>query len=174
VRLIAGDSYQASAGRATQLLFAAIAVGYINAVLSQALIASHQQRYLVVASPLALAFNIALNLALVPSRGAEGAGIALVCTELVSAFAAGLWLRRVAPYPTPLRFAVRLLPAVALTIAALWLARDEHLIVRIALLGIAYAVGVLVAGAVRVDELKAMLGRNREIRTTTPLEEADL
>jgi O-antigen/teichoic acid export membrane protein len=174
VQLIAAESYTASAGRATQLLFVAIALGYMNAVLSQALIAAHQQRYLIFASPIALAFNVTLNLVLVPSLGAEGAGIALVCTEACSALAAGAWLFRVTRFPSPMRFAARLLPPVVVSVAALWAARDEPLILRIMVLGIVYAVSVLVAGAVRINDLRALLGRNREIRAVTPVEEVDL
>jgi O-antigen/teichoic acid export membrane protein len=169
VELIAAESYTASAGRATQLVFAATAVGYINLVLSYALIAAHKQRFLVIASPLALVFNIALNLALVPSLGAEGAGIALVCTELCAALAAGIWLYRTTRYPTPLRFVARLLLPVALSVAAVWAARHEPVLLRILVLGVVYAVSVLVAGPVRVHEVKTLLGRNPEIRAVTPV-----
>jgi O-antigen/teichoic acid export membrane protein len=170
VELIASDSYTASAGRATQLLFAAVAVGYINVVLSYSLIAAHKQRYLVIASPLMLVLNIALNLALVPSLGAEGSGIALVCTELCGALAAGTWLYRSTRYPTPLRFLARLLLPVALSVAALWAARHEPVLLQILVLGIVYAMSVLVAGPVRVNELKALLGRNPETRAVTQVE----
>jgi O-antigen/teichoic acid export membrane protein len=118
--------------------------------------------------------NISLNLALAPSRGAEGAGIALICTEVASAVAAGIWLRRVARYTTPLRFAARLLLPVVLTIAALWAARNEPLWVRILLLGCVYAAGVLVAGPVRLDELRELLGRDRKIPAAAAVEEGDV
>jgi O-antigen/teichoic acid export membrane protein len=174
VQLIASESYTASAGRATQLLSGAIAAGYINLVLSQALIAAHKQRYLVFASPLALVFNIALNLVLVPPLGAEGAGIALICTEVCSMLAAGAWLYRATRYPIPLGFLVRLLPPVALTVAALWVTRQAPVLLRITVPGIVYATSVLVAGPVRLNEMKVLLGRRRKIRTVTRVEEADL
>jgi len=174
VQLIAAESYTDSAGRATQLLFVAVAIGYINVILSQALISSHEQRYLLVASPLALVFNIALNLALVPPLGAEGAGIALVCTEACSALAAGTWLWRVSRNPAPWRFVAQLLPAVAFSFAALWATQDAHVLIRIAVLGIVYAGSVLVAGPVRVGDVKALLGRNRELRAVPPAEEPEV
>jgi O-antigen/teichoic acid export membrane protein len=167
VELIASESYTDSAGRATQLVFAATAVGYINVVLSYALIAAHKQRYLVIASPIALVFNIVLNLALVPSHGAEGAGIALVCTEICAALAAGIWLYRATRYPIPLRFVARLLLPVALSVAALWALQHEPVLLRILVLGAVYAVSVLVAGPVRVSEVKALMGRNPEIQAAT-------
>jgi O-antigen/teichoic acid export membrane protein len=174
VQLIASDSYTASAGRATQLLSVAIAAGYINLLLSQALVAAHKQRYLVIASPLALVFNIALNLVLVPPLGAEGAGIALVCTEVCSLLAAGAWLYRATRYPIPLGFLARLLPAVALTIAALWGTRHAPVLLRFTVPAIVYAASVFVVGPVRIDEVKALLGRRPKIPTVTPVERADV
>ena len=109
-----------------------------------------------------------------PRHGAEGAGIALVITEAVSVAAAGTWLYHVTRYPTPLWFAIRLLPPVALTITALWFARSEPVILRLALLVVVYAASVLIVGPVRMQELRALLGRNRKGRSFTPVEEADV
>ena len=100
--------------------------------------------------------NVALNLILVPSMGAEGAGIALVLSELLSLVVVGLWLRRITRYDIPWGFAARLLLPIALTAAVLWLARDQQVLARMLLLG-----GL--AGAVTCDA-----GRGQRLRLPAP------
>jgi O-antigen/teichoic acid export membrane protein len=129
-------------------------------VLSYLLIAAHQQRYLVIASPTVLVFNVTLNLLLIPSHGAEGAAVALVCSEALGAIAAATWLHRITSYPLPMRFAIQLLPAVALTVAACWVVRHQPVLVQMPTLGIVYAVSVLVFGPVRLRELRMLIGRD--------------
>jgi O-antigen/teichoic acid export membrane protein len=162
LQLIAPDEFAPSAATVMQLLFVAIAVGFINTLMSQVLIAAHQQRYLVVASPTALVVNIALNLVLIPPHGAIGAGVALVSTEVASAIAAGLWLRFVTGCPIPVRFAVRLLLPVAVTAAILLVAEDAPLLVRLVVLGVGYPGSVLLTGLVKPRELKSLLAHARD------------
>jgi O-antigen/teichoic acid export membrane protein len=162
LQLIAPDEFAPSAATVMQLLFVAIAVGFINTLMSQVLIAAHQQRYLVVASPTALVVNIALNLVLIPPHGAIGAGVALVSTEVVSAIAAGFWLRFVTGCPIPVRFAMRLLLPVAVTAALLLVAEDAPLLVRLVVLGVGYPGSVLLTGLVKPRELKSLLAHERD------------
>jgi O-antigen/teichoic acid export membrane protein len=161
LQVIAPDEFAPSAATVVQLLFVAVAVGFINTLLSQVLIAAHQQRYLVVASTTALVFNIALNLTLIPAHGAIGAGVALVSTEVVSVIAAGIWLRSVTGCPIPLRFAMRLSLPVAVTTAMLLLTGDASLLVRVAVLSVAYPASAFMAGLVKPRELKLLLTRER-------------
>lgn len=158
VTLIASDQFTSSAGRVLQLLCVATAFLYLNFVFSQAIIAAHQQNFLLYSIIAALIVNVALNLILVPSMGAEGAGIALVLSELLSLVVVGGWLRRITRYDIPWGFAVRLLLPIALTAAVLWLARDQQVLARMLLLGIVYPVSVIFIGPVHWNEVKSLLG----------------
>jgi O-antigen/teichoic acid export membrane protein len=158
VTLIASSSFTGSAGRAIQLLSAATAVLYLNIVLAQAMIAAHRQRFLFYLVVIALVANVAMNVILVPSRGAEGAGIALLSSELLSLLLAAGSLRRVTRYRLPWNFAGRLLVPVALTVGVLWIARDQPVLVRLLLLGIVYPASVLLTGPVSLDDLKLLWG----------------
>jgi O-antigen/teichoic acid export membrane protein len=161
LRLIAPDEFAPSAATVIQLLFAAIAVGYINTLLSQALIAAHQQRYLLVASPTALVFNIALNLILIPAHGAVGAAVALASTEVVSAIAGGIWLRSVTGGPIPARFMMRLLLPITVTIATLLVAGNAPLLVQLVVLSVTYPASVFLTGLVKPREVKSLLRSKR-------------
>ena len=88
--------------------------------------------------------------------------------------AAEAWLYRATRYPIPLGFLARLLPAVALTIAALWGTRHAPVLLRFTVPAIVYAASVFVVGPVRIDEVKALLGRAPKIRTVTPVDRADV
>jgi O-antigen/teichoic acid export membrane protein len=159
LELIASDEFAPNSATVIQLLFVAIAVGYLNTMLSQALIAAHQQRYLVVASPIVLALNVTLNLVLIPPHGAVGAGVALVCTEVVGAFAAGIWLRSATGCPIPVRFATRLLLPVAITSAVMLVAAPGSFVVQVVVFGFAYPTSVFLTGVVKPREVKSLLAQ---------------
>jgi O-antigen/teichoic acid export membrane protein len=125
-RLVAGDDFEAAATPLRLLLCASIPA-WISGLLGYALIAAGRQVSVLRLSLAALAINIALNLALVPSYGPDAAAaVALGCEAFL---VAGGWLlvRRhlgVAPH---LALLWRALPAAAVMAAVLWWQRDLSL-----------------------------------------------
>jgi O-antigen/teichoic acid export membrane protein len=121
VRLAAGDAF-ADAATPLRLLLCAAGAAWVSGLLGYALIADHRQREVLLLSLAALAANLALNLALVPSYGPDAAAaIALGCE---AAILAGGWVlvRRHLGISPRMRLLWRaLLAAAAMTALLLWL-----------------------------------------------------
>jgi len=83
VLLLGGPSY-AGAAPALALLALALALSYVNGVFGNALMAMGHGRALLRLSAGPLAINLALNLALIPPLGIDGAAVAVVFSELVA------------------------------------------------------------------------------------------
>ena len=79
---VLGREYQPAVGL-LQLLIVAIVFAALNGVIAVNLIATGRERILARLTPLGLAANVALNVALVPVIGATGAAVATILTELV-------------------------------------------------------------------------------------------
>ncbi|HSV64504.1 MAG TPA: flippase [Mycobacteriales bacterium] len=159
VRLLASDAFAGMAAVPLALFFVAAALTFLTSVLSQALFAAHEQRFLLVVNIVNLALNIALNMVLIPHLGAVGSGIALIASELSGLAVASWRLSRVSDYRTPGAFLVRLLPAAGLGVLVLVLGRGLPVLVLIPLTGIVYVVGCALLGPVGPSTLRALLGR---------------
>lgn len=148
VDVLTADDFVERAGPVLQLFFVAAAVGFLAPLLSDALIAAHQQRFLTVLSTVNLAGNVGLNLLLIPVWGARGCAVALIASETAGMAVAQWRLRRGGVTPLPLSYPLRLVPGVALALVAMWATWSLPLVVPVAVAAVAYPVGLLATGAV--------------------------
>lgn len=144
-------------GPTLALLFIAVALRFVTATLGQGLFACHQQQYFFRLFLVTLAINITLNLSLAGRYGAVGAGIALVCTELVGLVAASLRLRDQCGYRTPVLFLVRLLVPTAVTAAVVLLLSGNNAIFILVTAAAAYLAVNLAVGPVNRSMLTSVL-----------------
>jgi O-antigen/teichoic acid export membrane protein len=140
-----------------QVLLVAGALSWVNGVFGYALIAKERQASALWLNAAGLAFNVGLNLALVPAYGIVAAAIVTAASEVLILLGSYLLMRRnfdFFPRPGTLPAAV----AAAATMAGiLWLVRDGPLAVLLPL-GVGLYVGLLYAIS---PESRAALGRLR-------------
>jgi O-antigen/teichoic acid export membrane protein len=144
---IGGDAFAGSAAP-LRILLCAAALGCVGGLLGNALIARGMQVRALWLNLAALAVNVALNVALVPSQGILAAAwIALGCE--LGLLAGSIWLVRrafgFAPSPAALG---RIVPAAAVMAAVLWPLRTQPVVLTVplgavVLLGAARALGAL-------------------------------
>jgi len=93
IDLLYGSAYVAS-GPVLAILVALPLFGYYNMAVGQTLGASRHQRSVMVVSLMTAGINIGLNLLLIPRLGITGAAITVVASELATAAAFSILLRR--------------------------------------------------------------------------------
>ena len=125
VVLLAGEAY-ASAATSLRLLAAAVLVSALAGFMGQALLARGAERQVAAIETGALSASLALLLGLVPVAGAEGAGWALLATELLR----GATLVLLAVRQAPLRRLADHLPAAL--VAALAVTACTSVVVQLA------------------------------------------
>lgn len=132
VRAIGGDEFAGAANPLRLLLFA-VALAFVSGLFGHALIAGGRQGSALRLGLAALAFNLVLNLALVPSYGIDAAAAVAIASELLLV-TGGLVLVRRELGLTP-RFGLlwRVLVAAAAMAGVLALLADRPLLVLIAL-----------------------------------------
>lgn len=159
VELISGAEYVALAGPVLQLFFVGMAIGFLTPLLSHSLFAAGRQKFLLNFAFVTLGLNVALNLVLVPLLGAVGVGIALIASELLGIGTATYVLyREGVRLPDPIDV-VRILPALSLGLAMLYILRDAHVLVSGLVVGVLYVAAVLATGALPATLVNSMLGR---------------
>lgn len=155
---LAGSSEFVAHGTPTlALLLIAVALTFVNAVLSQALFAAHDQVFLFRFNALNLAVNIMLNIVLAPHYGAVGAAAALVVAEVVGLVVATWRLHTIAPYRVPMLFCARLLIPLGLAVAVAVSTCGWPVFVPLTLAAAAYAVVNLVIGPVTPKVIRALV-----------------
>lgn len=149
IRFLAGGEYLPDAASLLRILIWFAPLSFMNGVLQYVLIATGEQRRLVVPLLAAVAFNLGLNLALVPSYGAWASAYLTVATEVVIFLGLVALALRYTSRIHPLGVARRLwrptLAGIAATAIALWM-RDQPLLGFI----LAAFVFAVIAFAVRV------------------------
>lgn len=155
------DGVGAFAGPPLQFFFIAVAMTFLSAIVSDGLIAAHEQRYLTTMSTINLGVNCVGNVLLVPHLGAVACGVMLLVTETIGVSMSQWRLRRHGVHPLPFGYLLRLLPPAALAWGAIWLTYDLPLIVPMAAGGIAYFGGALLIGAIPASMRNALLGALR-------------
>ena len=149
----------AAADDPLRLLLCAAALAYVSGLCGYALIAAGHERSTLRLALVALAFNLALNIALAPAYGATAsAAIALASEALLLA---GGWLLR----PPPARDAAVGSPglgavvlAAAVMVAAIWPLRDRTLALTVPLGGVVYGAALWALGGVDRRTLEALRG----------------
>lgn len=119
VAVAAGPRYS-DAAPVLAVLVVAVAILFVNTVYFHSLVALNQQRRLFMMLLAVLAFNVLLNLVLIPRLGAMGAAIALVASEAVVCLLAARAFARVGRVPRLLR-PVRIALAAAVTVSLILL-----------------------------------------------------
>ena len=157
VGLLTSPGEAPSATGAARLLFVASALGFLNLLLSQCLIAAHDQRFLVGVSMAVLVANVGLNVGLDGRYGAVGAGTALVITEVISVAVAFARLSHSTGCPVPVSYAARLAAAAAATLGAWSLTSERGPLVLVPLLGLTFLVGLVAAGPLRPAQARALI-----------------
>jgi len=155
IELVAGDGFGEAADPLRILLFAG-ALAAVSGLLGYALIAGGRQASALRLALVALAVNLVLNLALVPSLGIDAAAAVTVASEIVMV-AGGLWLVRRELELSP-RFALawRVVLAAAVMAGVLALVPAESLAVLLPLGVVLYAAVLVAVGGVDRRALEAL------------------
>ncbi|MBW0016732.1 MAG: oligosaccharide flippase family protein [Mycobacterium sp.] len=138
------------------LLFIAAALRFVTSTVGQGLFACHQQRYFFRAFVVTLVVNVAMNFVLDYRFGAVGAGVTLVCTELMGLVLASRRLRRECGYRTPVGFLLRLAVPTGASVAVALLLSGHHVVLVLVAAAAAYFAVNLVAGPVNRTALIAL------------------
>lgn len=161
VLTVVSDQFTAPATRTLQLFFIACALSFITTIVSNALIAAHEQQFLTRLSTINLIVNIGLNLVFIPVFGAVGTGIALIITELSGVVFTQPRMLRIGAAPLPTGYLLRLLPGLLAALLAMWVTWSLPLIVPLLAGGIAYVLGAWFGGALPAPMRTTILGALR-------------
>ncbi len=151
--------YTGGADLAFQVIIWSIPIGFANSVTQYVLIAVNQQHFLTRAFLMGVVFNIVGNLILIPRLGYVGAALATILSEFSLLFPFYFAVRRnvgVVPWLRvygPPGIAVALMGAVCYALISFGL--NAWLAVGIGLL--AYGGGLILTGALRGDDMAAVL-----------------
>lgn len=157
VQLVGSSEFAAHGGLALALLFVAVALTFVNAAISQALFAAHDQVFLFRLNLLNLLANIALNIVLAPRYGAVGAGAALIVAEAAGLLVVSWRLSRITPYRPPLMFAVRLVIPLAAAAAVAIALQNGPVLLALPCAAAVYLVVNLVVGPVTPQVIRTLL-----------------
>lgn len=139
------------------LVAVAMAIGMLSAVISQALIASFQQRILTHLNTFNLVLNIVLNVVLIPLYGAMGAASALVISELNGLVVVSILMMKRHMAFIPVGMIVRLAPVVIATLAIEELCGGVVWWGRILIVIVSWFALLFVFRAVRPAEVRGLL-----------------
>jgi O-antigen/teichoic acid export membrane protein len=155
IELVAGDGFAQAADPLRILLFAG-ALAAVSGLLGYALIAGGRQASALRLALVALAFNLVLNVALVPGLGIDAAAAVAVASEVVMV-AGGLWLVRRELALSP-RFGIawRVAVAAAAMAGVLALVPSDSLAVLLPLGLIVYGAALFAVGGVDRRALEAL------------------
>lgn len=157
VELVGSSEFGVHGGLALALLFVAVALTFLNAAISQALFAAHDQVFLFRLNLVNLLGNITLNIVLAPRYGAVGAAAALIAAEAAGLLVVSWRLGRITPYRTPLMFALRLvIPLAAAAVVAIAL-QQYPVVLALACAAAMYLAVNLVVGPVTPRVIRDLL-----------------
>ncbi|CAM3450863.1 flippase [Kibdelosporangium persicum] len=168
VTAVGSDEFAGGATPVLRLFFIACAISFLTSIISDAMVAAHQQKFLTRLSAANLIVNIALNIVLIPHFGAVGCGIALIVTELSGVVFTQVRLRRVGVDPLPVKYLVRLIPGLNLSLLAMLLTWSLPLVVPIVAGMIGYFAGAWLGGAIPDEMRSALLGAMKPGKSTAP------
>jgi O-antigen/teichoic acid export membrane protein len=143
VRLVGGHDFRDAADPLRLLLFAG-ALAFVSGLFGYALIAAGRQRAALWLNVVALAFNVGLNLALVPPLGVDAAAAIAIASEVVLLAGGYVLVRRHVGLSPRFALLPKALAAAAAMGAVLWLLRDWSLALLLPL-GVAVYGGLLYA-----------------------------
>jgi O-antigen/teichoic acid export membrane protein len=154
ILILGGGQYLPESMIALQLLAWFLPFSFVNQVTQYVLIAIDQQRFLIRAFLIGVAFNVVANLVLIPTYGYRAAAITTIASE---------WALLI-PFYYAVRkhlchvpwVAVIWRPAVAATAmgAGLWLVADAHVLARLVCAVSVYAVVLVLVGGLRQPDME--------------------
>ena len=151
------SDFVAYGGPTLALLLVAVALTFVNAAISQALFAAHDQTFLFRLNLINLIGNIVLNLILAPRCGAVGAGAALIVAETVGLLVVTWRLGRISPYRVPWLFVLRLAIPLAVSAAVAISVNHGPVLVTLPLAAMAYLGVNLIIGPVAPRAIRRVL-----------------
>ena len=153
IQIFGGDAYLPDSAIALQVLIWFLPFSFINSVTHYVLIALGQQRFLTRAFIIGVVFNVAANLAAIPSLGYVGASLVTIFSEMVLLIPFYYSVRQNLASVPFVSLAWRPALASAVMGIALWFILPRvGIVVAIPLAGIVYAVVLLASGALGEDE----------------------
>jgi O-antigen/teichoic acid export membrane protein len=144
------------AGVALAIMAPGAAVILVGTVVQGALVSAHLQGLLLRVSLAGLAFNLAAIAVLIPWFSYVGAAVATTATELLTVGLSVILAHRRLGLKPPYARCRRLLPAAGLAAGAALLAAPLGVVLQLALALIAYVLGLLLARAVRREDLEGL------------------
>jgi O-antigen/teichoic acid export membrane protein len=161
VTAVGTDEFASGATPVLRLFFIACAISFLTSIISDAMVAAHQQRFLTTLSAVNLVVNITLNIILIPHFGAVGCGIALIVTELSGVLFTQFRLKKIGVDPLPVKYMLRLIPGLNLSLLAMLATWSLPLVVPIIAGMIGYFAGAWFGGAIPPEMRGALLGAMR-------------
>ncbi len=159
IGLLSTAEFVTAGGRTLSLLFVAVSVTFVTAVLSQGLFAAHDQVFLLRLNVVNLVGNIILNVALIPFFGAVGAAVALIISEVIGMVVAGWRLRSRAPFTPPWGYLLRLAVPLAVATGVAIVLRHQVVLIPLLASAAAYLVTSAIAGPIRLSTLMGTASR---------------
>ncbi|TCO65134.1 flippase [Actinocrispum wychmicini] len=173
ITAISTEEFTETATPVLRLFFIACAISFLTSIISDAMVAAHQQRYLTMLSAVNLIVNTALNLVLIPHFGAVGCGIALIVTELSGVVFTQLRLRKIGVGPIPLGYLVRLIPGLNLALLGMLATWSLPVAFPIVAGAIGYVLGALIGGAIPAEMRNALTGALKRRSKSEPEPQPD-
>ncbi len=153
IGIFGGNAYLPDSAIALQVLIWFLPFSFINSVTHYVLIALGQQRFLTKAFILGVVFNIAANLAAIPSMSYVGAALVTILSEVVLLLPFYYSIRKnLASIPF---WSIAWRPALAsgvMGIALWWLVARAGLVIAVPVAGLLYGVLLIALGALGEDE----------------------
>jgi len=159
VDALAGDGFDASV-KPLRIVIAGAGVMFVNGLLSYVLIALDRQLTLVWAGLVTLAFNVALNLALIPRYSYNAAAAVATGSEVLTLGVLLVLVTRSAGYTPALRVAAKAAVAGGVMIACLVLA-PSNLALLVAVGALAYGIALFLLRTHESLRLSELLGAKR-------------
>lgn len=156
ILILGGRDYVPGAVVALQILVLSVTIGFMNSVTHYVLIAIGQQRFLTRAFVVGVLFNLAANLILIPRYGVPAAALTTVLSEFALFFPFYYAIRKhLAPLPW-VDLLWRQLIAGLVMAATFVLVGPFSLLLAIGLAFGLYFLGLLVTGAHRAEDMRAV------------------
>ena len=162
IALLSTPEFVTAGGRTLGLLFIAVSITFVTAVLSQGLFAAHDQVFLLRLNVVNLIGNIVLNVILIPFYGAVGAAVALIISEVIGMVVAGWRLRSRAPFRPPWAYLLRLAVPLGVAVVVAIVLRHQFVLIPLVASAGAYLLTSAIAGPIRISALIGLASRSPE------------
>jgi O-antigen/teichoic acid export membrane protein len=138
------------------VLMPLLPVRFVNNLLANALSALNLQEARTRGTGYAAAINLAANLAMVPFFGAFGAALTTLLTDVCLLVYQGIRIREVVHGVAVVSIVARLVAPLVVMVAVVAFMDGVHVVPRVAVGGVVYALLVVATGGVRLQDLRAL------------------